>query len=947
MTKIPSKCVICKLEFPSMNQMKVHKAAAHPTPSKPPGPPMKAKEAKKKTPVRNVKTPVVTGGETVETTASPKLPASGSAEVMSNWINGAARASQIAAALAAGSGSEAAKDDSCQDPRSTGARPKSAPTVTLDESVSLLENAEVNISNASSVAAPGPRVSTLTVFPPEMEAVPLLDEGSGWILRPRQAMIEPEPEKGKRTRERYEDDSSSVGGKKLDERSTPEEVRANTSRATANPRNLDSQLANSEDNTPGFLNTQEVMEVEFDSQSVEWDIEGHNVKLVSRSEAGPSANNTTADTAQLSVHDTAQLSVQSRMMSTAEQNWMSSNTFSTIPPSPVRNEAQQDNDYGGDRDTHDLIYFKNAKIEELTMRLEEQMSNNQDHLETVGTLENKISELQAGVTHYRTIAEKLNTNAAESCSKLQDEVDKLKREVEEKNDEVKVKRVEIDSIRSELNRLKIHANEKEAIAESAALEVESVKAESLEAMNQIHAEVIRIEAKAKADMEKAAQVEAELIAKYEKLEGEKRAQIERLTAINKKALNDMGKMQAQYQEIADIKAALVKAEGDRDLERLRADSEAAKAAKSDEMLKNLEAIMKDTQEEKAKKENTNSALRHKIKIMTSQIPCEKSECDFSCGKDHHCGTPTYRPRRRSRSRNNRDDSNVPTTANLASQAGVTVERMEQLVQSQTAANAQGACALDPKTSQNPRMPPKPRMLNSSGVEICRNFHYQKICVRGPTCRYAHELIPANRMKDINLENRPQLQQGGGRVFNQAVAGVQRQQQTQQAQAAQTGARPRSRSTGRPANADYMTPHYHWDHPDYERIMAMRSNSVAQPAGNANGQRPGASPVQNNQPQNIRPTLTDRPLLPRPRTQSTSAASETEARMNIRDSMEQQASASAQARALRDNSWRNAMDNVLNLVSRAYTESPEVRTPSRTSSASTKEPSGQNPGQDQL
>ena len=114
-----------------------------------------------------------------------------------------------------------------------------------------------------------------------------------------------------------------------------------------------------------------------------------------------------------------------------------------------------------------------------------------------------------------------------------------------------------------------------------------------------------------------------------------------------------------------------------------------------------------------------------------------------------------------------------------------------------------------------------------------------------------------------------------------------------------------------------------------------SNNVA---GNANGQGVGANSAQVNVPQSqpqstIRPVLTSRPqLLPsRSRTISASVDSETEARRMVRDSLEQQASAQAQARALRDSSWKNAMDNMVNLVSRAYTNSPGERTPSRSSS----------------
>ena len=249
--------------------------------------------------------------------------------------------------------------------------------MTLNESANLLDNTEADNSANSATATPGPRVSTLRMFPPEMEAIPILEEGGGWILKQR--MVEPEPEK-KRIRERYEDDGSSVGGKKLDERSTPEEIRANTTAATANPRNLESELeaaqaALEDTQATDVLNTQEVIEVEFGSQdhvniqSADWDIEGHNVNLVSISQASTNIN-AESTTEQLSVMD------RDRLMSTSEMDWMNSATFSTIPPSPGQetrapSPALQEHhgEYGDNNE--DVLFFKNAKIEELTVRLEE------------------------------------------------------------------------------------------------------------------------------------------------------------------------------------------------------------------------------------------------------------------------------------------------------------------------------------------------------------------------------------------------------------------------------------------------------------------------------------------------------------------------------------------------------------------------------------------------
>ena len=414
--------------------------------------------------------------------------------------------------------------------------------------------------------------------------------------------------------------------------------------------------------------------------------------------------------------------------------------------------------------------------------------------------------------------------------------------------------------------------------------------------------------------------------------------------------------QSQSAEFAEVKAALFKVQGEKELERL-------KAEKADETVKRMEEVVRECQEEKNKRELRNNALEHKIRIMTRQIPCDRNECDMSCGKEHHCGTPTYRSRRRSRSRNNRQqDAQIPTVANLATAANVPVENMQQLVNQQAQHQAQ---AQAPSQS---RMPPRPNNRATSvggGTELCRNFHYYKICPRGVNCKFAHELIPANAMGHL----RPHLQAGGGRVFTQAINRIQNQAASPapaQAPApvvpmpAAPVPKPRSRSGSAPrtGSRQFVPPAYRYDHPDYEWAVnryglipqdqgaaqqagpAMAIASASQTSGNATGQGLGASPVPLTGPQVVRPRLS-------PRSNSNSSGTVTqasvssassgslEARRTVSESMAQQSSNQARMNALRDPAWRNTMDNVLNLVNRAYpARSAESRTPSRGSSAET-------------
>ena len=60
--------------------------------------------------------------------------------------------------------------------------------------------------------------------------------------------------------------------------------------------------------------------------------------------------------------------------------------------------------------------------------------------------------------------------------------------------------------------------------------------------------------------------------------------------------------------------------------------------KADEMLKKLEDNVRDTKEDRAQKERKNNKLETRIKNMARQLPCSRNDCDYSCGRDHHCTT---------------------------------------------------------------------------------------------------------------------------------------------------------------------------------------------------------------------------------------------------------------------------------------------------------------------
>ena len=461
---------------------------------------------------------------------------------------------------------------------------------------------------------------------------------------------------------------------------------------------------------------------------------------------------------------------------------------------------------------------------------------------------------------------------------------------------------------TEVERLKRELEEKSILAEAANIEVENVKAESTEAMEKVKSHVQRIQEQAEAEKEKADKAKIELTDKIAKLELDRKSEISKLQAVSRKALGDMKQMQeerrqlqAKFSEITEIKAALIKAQGERDLEKV-------KAEKAEEMMRKMEDVMKDAQEERARNQARITALENRNITMSRKMPCDRTNCDYSCGKDHHCGTPSLKPRRRSKSRNNRQDEaaeEAPTVANLASQAGVPQDKMQNLVNSQARA-------------QVPRLPPRPERVLTSGVDICRNYHYGRVCMRGNLCKYAHRLVPANEMPP------------GAMAFNQAVSGIQKQ--AQQAQQPQGRQRSRSMSTGR----QFPVPDYNPLHPDYEAIMASRNAAVANngQSGNAREQTNGAGPALSNQPQQTEPTRPHLEQRPRASSEASASSGVMEARRNIQDSLTQQSSNKERMKALKDKAWKDSLESVMDMVSKSFPRSAEGRTQSRSTSAET-------------
>ena len=298
MRGIPSKCDKCGEECSSKQELQAHKARAHPPP--------KATGTKPKTSsMKKAATSMMIG--------SPKTPqASGSNEVMDKWMRGETKSNEIARTISR-SRQEATPRRDTPNPTSVSFA-GGANNAILDESVSLLQDSEVDPAS--------PYLNTLRMFPPNVIATPSGDGEGSWVIS---NAVEPEPEKPKRGRE-ADDEDDREADKRTDDRPTPENRRPGA-------RSLEPELARAE------LDTQEVMEVEFDSVEInteEWTSATVQVVLPqSQTDSEPMSQASTQASSEQSQEVAAEQAPRylrpSEMLSTSMNRWLHADTFSNIP----------------------------------------------------------------------------------------------------------------------------------------------------------------------------------------------------------------------------------------------------------------------------------------------------------------------------------------------------------------------------------------------------------------------------------------------------------------------------------------------------------------------------------------------------------------------------------------------------------------------------------------
>ena len=843
MTKqIPSKCEKCGEGFPSKSALISHKATVHrATPNMKATNSMKQSDSSIKEKV--AKKVMSDAGRT------PRTPsAAGSPTVMNNWINGATRSNEIGAAIARS-----------RDTPRTGIEPvpPEERTNTLDDSVSLLQDAEIQIDPAS------PFLTTMRMFPPTLQVTPASEAGE-WIVTQggigaEDRAPEPEPEKAKRSRERYPDEVTD-DIKKTDDKKTPEAMRP--------VRRLEGELQQAQG-----LETLEIIDMEFNSvevETVEW-----NTGTEGQSQS-PSQASTQASTQPSESQDSGATLKSGDLMTPLEREWFSSDNFESIP---------HEQDYGQEQDQeqmdtapvdslelqeaeHERSERNTSLINELRNKLEESESRRQDYWEEMQRLEAEISDLKEEAMR--------NNNLAQSHRATMARANQAEMRVAELTDILKEKQDEMNEYQSLAERKMQEAGKKysELVAQTE-------------------------NSTAKAVLDKDAEIK--------KLEGEMRAEVQRLRAINTKAVNEIKALNTSNAVITELKTNLVKVEAERDMEKF-------KAQKAQEAADKMENISRGAQQEKAQRDQRIEELEHRIKTMARQLPCGRENCDMSCGRDHHCGQGGGRNRSRNRGQRRNHSAGpappIPTVANLADAAGCSNDAMQQVVNG-VVQDQNNRLPPHPRNSNLPPRPPKGK--KDWKVGLCHDFHYFKLCPRGDQCKNAHELVGANivaRARDGTQPRVPQPSQP-------------------------SAPNPRARSAGRQLPAPAVNPDHPW----------FRQNNSAAQAGNVNGQRPGAAAVLPSVPQPLQPLQSagqpprpqlsgasaQGPFAPRPRSFSEAASGDAAARQTVRESMDHQASAGAQIKAMRTQAWKDTLDNAFGVSATVF---PELRSPS-----------GQRPGSD--
>ena len=688
-----------------------------------------------------------------------------------------------------------------------------------------------------------------------------------------------QPESSKRGRERYDGEARSGHEKRPDEKNTPENIRAQ--------RNIESELSVVQESQ----DTQDVIEMEFDSQevnTVEWNNQGQQQQQPE----------------DLSAFGTLDPDA---LLSHAEEEWITNDTVDFIPdPKETLDETESQNrileaevretEYEGNQ-------LKQAIIDDLRAKLDDAISEKSDYWERIMRLETQVEDLEADLTQMNSLNSQASTQPTADAKELEDKLSIAEAKVRSLTDIIATKEAEIQHMKDEsLN-----------MVMSATKQVENMKL----------------------------QADLQIGEKLRAIEGKKREEVERLRAINTRAISDLKKSREANNETTELKTALVKMESERDNEKFKAD-------KANDTLAKMETILRDSQAIRAQQDQRIKDLETRNKIQARELPCNRGDsCDFGCGRNHHCGSGRNRSRnrnqRRSRGSSEGDTpQQTPTLDNLANAAGCSNEAMQQVV------NSVNQPSLPPALPTiDPRIPPHPRAggNNKKGkndskwrTRLCADFNYAKCCPRGYECRNAHELVPA---RDMAL-----MSQGNANI-RPSVAQI----------------RPNVNPKGK-----IPTPVFHPDHPMAKALPQLLQGQgpgqvqqqrviSTNAAGNSNGQRQGAPSVQPAKPQAHQAPRgqvgTQVTLQPRPRSFAEAASGTAVARQIVSESMSQISSDSARIQAVVDPVWKAKIDSALSNLRQVTStsampppQSQSPRTPSSmtpSSARQTQTPSSSGPG----
>ena len=204
--------------------------------------------------------------------------------------------------------------------------------------------------------------------------------------------------------------------------------------------------------------------------------------------------------------------------------------------------------------------------------------------------------------------------------------------------------------------------------------------------------------------------------------------------------------------------------------------------------------------------------------------------------------------------------------------------------------------------QQVRVPHPRRQQQKWKVIPCPDYHYKKVCVRGLSCRNAHELVGADEAAR-GLRPRPSS-------LPPALGGGDQRQQNL------------GRGGGK---KKYTTPVYNPEHPHYnqwaQEVRASSQGSLGSAQGNAPGLVRGAAPVRQQPQQQVQGQARQPPqggageMRPRSYSEATAAStsassdSTAAARQTVGAAMAQQSSVRAHLEEMEDPRWRAALEAV--------------------------------------